>query len=182
MRRAVFLDRDGVLNRAVATGGAGSVPPPTAADVQILDGASAGCSLLRHAGYLLIVATNQPDVARGTQRREIVERINHLVGAAVGVDEILVCYHDDPDGCACRKPKPGLLLEAARTWDIDLSSSFMIGDRWRDIDAGRRAGCVTVLVGNTEDTRSVEPDLQFRGLLEAARWIAEKNDTGVNSG
>jgi D-glycero-D-manno-heptose 1,7-bisphosphate phosphatase len=117
--------------------------------------------------------TNQPDGARGTQRRELIDCINQLIAEAAGVDDLLVCWHDDADDCQCRKPRPGLLLEAARRWDIDLEASLMIGDRWRDIDAGRSAGCTTVLVGDTEHTGRAEPDARFGSLLEAAGWIAE---------
>src|SRR5580700_6019682 len=138
MNRAVFLDRDGVLNRAFLQGGVPS-PPRGPDEVEILPGVAEACRLLRRAGYVLIVVTNQPDVARGRQRREVVDAINQVVRRAVDVDDVRVCFHDDVDACSCRKPAPGLLLEAGREWQIDLSSSFMVGDRWRDIEAGRRA-------------------------------------------
>lgn len=170
-RRAVFLDRDGVLNRALTDSEGRVRPPSSAAQLEILDGTPEATALLRRAGFLVIVVTNQPDVARGTQRRAVVERINDAVARAVGVDEMLVCYHDDGDDCRCRKPRPGMLLDAAARWDIHLPSSFMVGDRWRDIDAGKRAGCTTVLVGGAEQAPWSRPDLQFSGLREAAHWI-----------
>src|SRR2546425_7331808 len=145
MKRAVFLDRDGVLNRVTVIEGR-PYPPACLTDFEILPGVVSACTELRAAGLLLIVVTNQPDVTRGTQRREVVEAINHALLAEVPLDDIKVCYHDDQDQCSCRKPLPGLLLEAAKEWQIDLSTRFMVGDRWRDIEAGRMAGCKTILI------------------------------------
>jgi D-glycero-D-manno-heptose 1,7-bisphosphate phosphatase len=92
------------------------------------------------------MVTNQPDIARGLVTAESVEAINGALKAQLGLDDIYVCLHMDEDQCDCRKPKPGLLIEAARRWNIDLRRSFMVGDRWRDIEAGRAAGCRTVFI------------------------------------
>jgi len=182
MRQAVFLDRDGVLNRAFVRADGKSHPPQGLDEMEILPGVVRACRALGQAGFLLIVVTNQPDVARGVQRRVVVEAINDALRRQVPVDDILVCYHDDVDGCDCRKPKPGLLLEAARNWDIDLSNSFMVGDRWKDIEAGRRAGCRTVWVlgdgaeGGSDELRrpsECSPDLQVALLAEAVEWILQ---------
>ena len=169
--RAVFLDRDGVLNRAIVREGK-PYPPSGLAEFEVLPGVVDACTALRAAGFLLIVVTNQPDVARGTQRREVVEAINDALRAQVPLDDIRACYHDEADGCTCRKPRPGLLLEAARDWQIDLTSSFVVGDRWKDIEAGQRAGCTTILIdyGYAEAQQSV-PDHCVRSLAEAADWI-----------
>ena len=175
--KAVFLDRDGVLNRAVVRAGR-PYPPATPADLQILPDAPSALGAIKAAGFLLIGVTNQPDVARGTQRREAVETINAALIAALPLREILVCYHDDRDGCDCRKPLPGLLLQAAARHAIDLSSSFMIGDRWKDIEAGRRAGCATVLIdqGYAETGPGPrQPDRTVRSLAEAAAWILSRS-------
>jgi transaldolase len=171
MRRAVFLDRDGVLNRAIVRNGK-PYPPSGPAELEVLPGVIDACIALRAAGFLLVVVTNQPDVARGTQRRELVEAINDALRAQVPLDDIRVCYHDEPDGCTCRKPRPGLLLQAARDGQIDLANSFLVGDRWRDIEAGHRAGCTTILInyGYTEAQQSA-PDCYVRSLPEAADWI-----------
>src|SRR5262249_35905993 len=134
MRRAVFLDRDGVLNRAVVRDGK-PYPPARLEQLEILPGVVEACITLRTAGFTLVVVTNQPDVARGTQQRAVVQAINEVLRAQVPLDDFRVCYHDEPDGCTCRKPQPGLLLQAARDWQIDLVSSFMVGDSWRDIEA-----------------------------------------------
>ena len=171
-RRAVFLDRDGVLNRATVKNGK-PYPPATLAELQILPGALSALESLKAAGLLLIGVTNQPDVARGTQRRDVVEAINTALLSALPLLEILVCYHDDQDGCACRKPLPGLLLQAAARHTIDLSSSVMIGDRWKDVETGNRAGCATVLIdyGYSELAAGRPPDHTVHSLSEAAAWI-----------
>lgn len=176
-RKAVFLDRDGILNRAVVRDGR-PFPPASVEEVEIYEDAAHACRTLRDAGFLLIVVSNQPDVARGTQQKGTVEAINSRLRAAVTLDDIRVCYHDDADACGCRKPAPGLLLEAATAWHIDLCKSFMVGDRWRDIQAGRRAGCLTVLIdhGYTE-SQVCEPDFRTRSLDEAVVWILGRADT-----
>ena len=145
--RAVFLDRDGVLNCAVVHNEK-PFPPARLADVEILPGAISALQRLAECGYVLIGITNQPDVARGTQTREVVESINALVQSYLPVREIFVCYHDNIDGCDCRKPRPGLIFQAAQKYRIDLSLSWMVGDRWKDIVAGRAAGLKTIFVDN----------------------------------
>jgi D-glycero-D-manno-heptose 1,7-bisphosphate phosphatase len=175
----VFLDRDGVLNRVVLRGGK-PYPPPSPREVEIPPDAPAALAALRAAGLLLVCVTNQPDVARGTQRRETVEAINETVRAALRLDDVLVCFHDDADDCGCRKPRPGLLVEAAARHGIDLGSSFMIGDRWKDIEAGRRAGCAAILIdgGYAETARADRPpDRTVRTLAEAAEWILARAGT-----
>jgi len=181
-RRAAFLDRDGVLNRAIVRNGK-PYPPATLAELQILPDAPSALQTLKAAGLLLVGVTNQPDVARGTQRRDVVESINAALLAALPLDDMLVCYHDDRDGCDCRKPRPGLLIQSAAKHGIDLSSSFMIGDRWRDVEAGRNAGCSAILIeyGYTETGPSgCRPDRTVGSLGEAAAWIL--NETGAGGG
>ncbi len=172
-RSAIFLDRDGVLNRPNIRDGR-PYPPASVDEFALLPGASEACAVLRAAGYALIVVTNQPDIARGTQSPEQVDAINDALRQSIDVDAIYVCPHDDGQGCDCRKPRPGLLLRAARQHNIDLPSSFMVGDRWRDIEAGRRAGCRTVFIdwGYCEP-RAESPDRVVGDLLEAAVWIRE---------
>jgi D-glycero-D-manno-heptose 1,7-bisphosphate phosphatase len=174
-RRAVFLDRDGVLNAAVVRGGV-PYPPSDADEVEVLPGVEEACRSLREAGFELVVVTNQPDIARGTQTPEAVQRINQALLAALPLDAVMVCPHDDADGCACRKPKPGMLVEAARSRGIDLAASFMVGDRWRDVEAGVRAGCGTVFVDRGYDEPSAHPDVSVSDLGEAAKWILEMGE------
>ncbi len=170
-RLAVFLDRDGVLNRAVVRDGL-PYPPENVASLELLPGVAEACATLRGAGFLLVVVTNQPDIARGTRTREDVEALNGRLAALLPVDDFRVCPHDDRDGCDCRKPSPGLLLTAARDRSIDLRRSVMVGDRWRDIESGRRAGCWTVFVDHGYSERRPErPDLTVRSLGEAVPWI-----------
>ncbi len=171
MRRAVFLDRDGVLNRTRVEAGVPS-PPRTLDQVEILPGVPVALRRLADAGFLRIVTTNQPDVARGRQRREQVEALNEQLGRALPLDAIYTCYHDDRDDCGCRKPKPGLLLAAAARHGVDLSQSFMVGDRWRDVAAGQAAGCRSLLIRQSySEAERCNPDGEAVDLLDAVERI-----------
>jgi D-glycero-D-manno-heptose 1,7-bisphosphate phosphatase len=167
--RAVFLDRDGVLNRAVVRDGK-PYPPATVDDLEILPGAAGALARLKAAGYALVVVTNQPDIARGTTTRAAVDAIHTRLAALLPIDEFRVCPHDDSDACACRKPRPGLLVDPPTN---DVAASVMVGDRWRDIEAGRAAGCAaTVLIDYQYDEQMLhEPDARVASLSEAAAWI-----------
>ncbi len=170
--RAVFLDRDGVINRADVRDGK-PYPPRTLDELEVLDGVPEALSKLHEAGFRLIVVTNQPDVARGTQTRETVEAMNARLASELAVDEVVVCYHDG-DACDCRKPKPGALLDAARRHGVELEHSFMVGDRWRDIEAGQRAGCLCLFVDNGyQEQQPVAPFVRIPSLAAAADWILE---------
>jgi len=142
---AVFLDRDGIINRALVRDGK-PYPPARLDELEILPGSVTSLSRLADSGYILIGVTNQPDVARGTQSREMVESFNALIQSRLPVREIFVCYHDNVDHCDCRKPKPGLILQATDKYGLDLSSSWMVGDRWKDIAAGQAVGLKTIFV------------------------------------
>jgi D-glycero-D-manno-heptose 1,7-bisphosphate phosphatase len=144
-RCAVFLDRDGVLVETLVRDDR-ALAAMSLEDFRVVDGAARQVQRLRDAGLVAIVVTNQPEVARGTLRAEVLAQMHAILGEAVPVHDIAVCPHDDGDHCACRKPKPGLLEEAAAMWDLDLGGSFLVGDRWRDVDAGRAVGCFTVLL------------------------------------
>jgi D-glycero-D-manno-heptose 1,7-bisphosphate phosphatase len=127
---------------------------------------------LKNAGYLTIVVTNQPDVATGKLELTIAEMISVMVQEACGVDEIRTCYHTDDDGCPCRKPKPGMLLQAGDEHELQLSESFMIGDRWRDIDAGKAVGCKTIWIrSNYSERLPRDADAVVESLAEAASVI-----------
>lgn len=180
MNKAVFLDRDGVLNKAVVKHGK-PYPPASAAELEISPDAEEALKELKAEGYKLLVVTNQTDVAKGTATRAAVEEINRKLAAALPVDEIFVCYHQDADNCACRKPKPGMLLEAARVHNVDMSESFMVGDRWRDVEAGQNAGCRTVFIdGGYEERQPSKPaDARVHSLKEAAGWILQAQRKGV---
>lgn len=172
---AVFLDRDGVLNRTILRHGK-PYPPATLEELEILPGVPQALADLKKCGFLLLVVTNQPDVARGTQQRVVVESIHAALANQLPIDDFFVCYHDDRDGCECRKPKPGLLLQAASRYGLDLTKSYLIGDRWRDIDAGHAAGCPTVWIdgGYAERGPSNPPAARVESCSEAARWIIQQ--------
>ena len=175
MQRAIFLDRDGVLNRVFLQEDGKTHPPQTLEQVEILPGVLEGCKSLRRAGFLLIAVTNQPDVVRGTQLQGVVETINETIRRQIPLDDILVCFHDNHHRCECRKPKPGLILEAAGRFHVDLRSSYLIGDRWTDIEAGRHSGCKTILVNApaSEALRS-PPDFFARSFVSASKWILQQ--------
>jgi D-glycero-D-manno-heptose 1,7-bisphosphate phosphatase len=169
--RAVFLDRDGVLNRTIVRSGK-RTSPRTLAEVEMMVGAERGCSTLRAAGYVLVMVTNQPEIARGLQKAESLDEINRWLSERLRIQSVKVCPHDDQDGCDCRKPKPGMILEAAKELGINLRRSYLVGDRWRDIEAGRRAGCRTVLIaGDGEESAGTVPDFRATSLAEASEWI-----------
>jgi D-glycero-D-manno-heptose 1,7-bisphosphate phosphatase len=171
LRRAVFVDRDGVINRTFERDGKQRAPDRLE-DFEFLEGVEEAVVALRAAGFLVVVVTNQPDVARGWQSLDRVEAMNALVQERLRVDDIRVCFHIDQDGCLCRKPLPGMLLAAAEDASIDLRRSFMVGDRFGDIEAGQAAGCKTILVGDGYgETSRVLPDKRVLSLLEASRVI-----------
>jgi len=173
-RRAIFLDRDGVLNAAVVREGR-PFPPLSLAEVSIPEGVPEAVDLLKEAGMLLVVISNQPDVARGTQRRETVQAINEWLGARLPLDRFEVCYHDDADCCDCRKPKPGMICRSAKALGIDLEDSFVVGDRWRDIAAGKAAGCRCVWIDyGYAERKSIGHDYRAVSLLDAANWIIKQ--------
>jgi D-glycero-D-manno-heptose 1,7-bisphosphate phosphatase len=172
--KAVFLDRDGVINRPIIVDGK-TYPARTVADFEILPGVNQACSDLKKAGYLLIVVTNQPDVGRGILKKEVVEAIHQTMMQHLPIDRVEVCYHagaEFGEECECRKPRPGMLFAAAKKLAIDLSRSFMIGDRWRDVECGRNAGCRTIFIHwNYQERLKHQPDYTVSDLLEAARLI-----------
>ena len=169
--QAVFLDRDGVLNEVVLREGK-PCAPASVDEFTILPGVPEALQKLDEAGFLLIVATNQPDVVHGTVKREAVEAMHERLRALLPLDDIKVCYEIESAGSKCYKPKPGMLLEAARERAIDLSRSYMVGDRWRDVGCGRAAGCYTIFIdrGYHEVLQEL-PDATCADLKEAAAII-----------
>ncbi len=168
---AVFLDRDGVLVRSIVRDG-----KPYAArnmdEFSLYPTAEAACRDLRRHGFTLVVVTNQPDVGNGLVEKTTVEEMNLVLGEALPVAAIKACYHAQTDGCDCRKPKPGMLLDAARELDIDLTASFMVGDRWSDIAAGAAAGCRTVFIDHGYGERQPDnQDFTARSLPEAVAYL-----------
>jgi D-glycero-D-manno-heptose 1,7-bisphosphate phosphatase len=176
-RRAIFLDRDGVLLESTVVNG-GPRPAQSAAGGKILPGVREACRTLRSIGFVLIVVTNQPDVARGLVTEEAVTAVNDALLAAVELDDVLMCVHDDTDKCSCRKPAPGLVVTAANRWSVDLGVSVMVGDRWRDIAAGKAAGCHTIFVDRGyRERQPAGQDLTVSSFPEAVPWIMDRLGT-----
>jgi D-glycero-D-manno-heptose 1,7-bisphosphate phosphatase len=175
LKRAVFLDRDGVINKAIVREGRPH-PPASVGETVLAEGAEESLARLRQRGFMLVLITNQPDVGRGMASRESVEEIHRFLFSKLALDDIFVCYHDDKDNCACRKPEPGLILEAATKYSIDIARSYLIGDRWRDIEAGNTAGCRTVFIDHRYNERgpATEPDIRVQSLCEATDRIVEE--------
>lgn len=172
MRRAVFLDRDGVLNRSVLINGVPK-PPSQIGEVAIIDGVIAAIQILMSHDFMPVVVTNQPDVARGATTRSRVESINTYIGEATNIKHFYTCFHDDSDLCKCRKPQPGLLLRAAQELNLDIYQSFLVGDRWSDISAGQAAGCQTFFIDYSypEDQPKM-PFIRVKSLFEAVSQIS----------
>ena len=170
-RRAVFLDRDGVLTRTEIQNGK-PYAPKSIEFFYILPEALPATEALHKAGLLLIVVTNQPDVGNGVVSQHVIEEMHKRLRKSLPVDDIRVCYHSQKDNCLCRKPKPGMLLNASKDWNIDLTKSFMVGDRWNDVVAGRSQGCFTIFIdrGYSESLKE-EPDMTVSSLTEATRLI-----------
>lgn len=170
-RLAVFLDRDGVINQAVVVDGK-PYPPKDLASMILLPGVSEALFALKKAGFMLIVVTNQPDVAKGITRQETVESIHQHMAAYLPIDEFHTCFHVDTHDCNCRKPRPGALFQAAETHQLDLSQSYMIGDRWRDVEAGQNAGCKTIFIDyGYNEKQPTTMNFKVQSLQEAAQLI-----------
>ena len=168
MNKAIFLDRDGVLNKTIFRMGKERAPY-SLGEFQLFDGVEDALTLLKNKGYLLIVVTNQPDVARGWVEMERVTEVNNRLGTLLPLDEIKACFHTDKDDCSCRKPRPGMLVEAQKKWNIDFSQSFMVGDNFTDIAAGAAVGCQTVLIGSATNQGSF-PSPQYRAV-SLYEWV-----------
>ena len=173
LKSAVFLDRDGVLNQPKVIDGK-PYPPVALEDFHLYPEVPEACRRLKEAGFLLVVVTNQPDVGRGTLAREVVEAIHDRICQVLPIDRVEVSYDSGQENppSEFRKPRPGMLLRAARELGIDLKKSFMVGDRWRDIDCGHAAGCTTIFVdrGYQEELRQA-PHFRVANLAEAAQII-----------
>jgi D-glycero-D-manno-heptose 1,7-bisphosphate phosphatase len=171
MQKAVFLDRDGVLNRSIIKDGK-PYTPFDLDDLEILDGVKESIFALQEANWLVIIVTNQPDVARNKTSKDNVEKINKYLKSTLHFNEIYTCYHDDNDFCDCRKPKPGMLLAASKKKNINLKNSYMIGDRWSDIEAGNSAGCKTIFLDyNYKEKRPFNYKYKVKSLKEATNII-----------
>jgi D-glycero-D-manno-heptose 1,7-bisphosphate phosphatase len=180
-RPAVFLDRDGVINRVAVRNGI-PYPPSHVEAFELYDGVSNGCARLKAANFLLVVITNQPDVGRGTQSREAVEAMNLKMQSTLPLlDRIEICYHAGErygQPCDCRKPRPGLILRAVAELNIDLKRSYVIGDRWRDVDCARAAGCRAILIQRDyKESLREAPDFTVANFNEAVTTVLRDADS-----
>lgn len=165
-RKAIFLDRDGVVNKVLLNNDK-PLSPRKLDEFELLPKVKEALTFFKEIGFLNIIVTNQPDIARGFMKIEDLERMHALIREKFPIDDIYVCPHDDSDNCSCRKPKPGMLLYASKKWNIDLSSSYLIGDTWKDVEAGKLAGCKTILI-DMPYNQGIECDLRVASLAEIA--------------
>jgi D-glycero-D-manno-heptose 1,7-bisphosphate phosphatase len=171
MNKAVFLDRDGVINKVKLVNGL-PTPPSTAMEVEILSGVAEAIQLLKQSNFIPVVVTNQPDVARGRISKSQVNTINSIIGQELGLEYFYICFHDDTDNCDCRKPAPGLIKRAADELDLDPKQSFVVGDRWKDITAGQLAGCQTFFIDYLyPEQKPKAPFTRVTSLIQAVHLI-----------
>jgi D-glycero-D-manno-heptose 1,7-bisphosphate phosphatase len=168
--KAVFLDRDGVVNKAIVIEGL-PYPPKSIDELQILPGVRDGIAQLMQFNYKIFIVTNQPDVARGTALLDKVQEINYFLSKELFIEQVYCCFHDGIESCNCRKPKPGMILQAAEEWDLDLNNSFLIGDRWRDIEAAQNAGVTSILIDYNYNEKKVEPNHTCADFKSAVDFI-----------
>lgn len=176
MKKAVFLDRDGVVNQSKLVDGVPK-PPTNVDEVVIIVGVIEAVKLLKSRNFIPIVVTNQPDVARGVTTQTQVEAINTYIGVTTKIEYFYTCFHDDIDMCDCRKPEPGLIKRAVTDLNLDISNSYLVGDRWRDIEASQKAGCQAFFIDYSYQEKSPEmPFTRVSSLLEAVQiMIGEPN-------
>lgn len=169
MNKAVFLDRDGVINKAIIKDGE-AYSPRYFSEFEFAENVDKHINRLKDAGYLIIVVTNQPSIVRGSMNISELDRMTRSIQSYLAVDEILICIHDDIDNCTCRKPKPGMLFDAAWRHKIGLNKSFLVGDGWRDMEAAINAGCKGILI-DTCYNKAVDCSRRVKDLAEAVDMI-----------
>ena len=177
MKRAAFLDRDGVLNASITNQGI-PIPPRCVEEVVILEGVEEAVKLLKLHDFLPVVVSNQPDVARGITSTLKISEINAYIGEKLDIQHFYVCFHDNEDLCPCRKPLPGLIKSAATQLNLSIPKRVLVGDRWSDIEAGQRAGCKTFFIDYSyPETQPKNPFTRVSSLLEAVEIM-----TGAHNG
>lgn len=168
--KAIFLDRDGVLNKSIVKGGK-PYSPYLIEDIVIPEGVKPGLLKLKKRDFLLIMITNQPDISRGKLTLNSLNKINNFLSKELLLDDVFSCIHDDKDNCLCRKPKTGMITDAILKWKIDVNRSFLVGDRWKDIEAGKRMNLKTILINHNYKEKKTEPDYEFTSFLEVTNQI-----------
>lgn len=174
MRRAIFLDRDGVINKVLLNNGK-PFSPRSFEDFELFPEVGSILNFLKKMGFINIIVTNQPDIARGLMKMKELNKMHALIQERLPIDDIMVCPHDDADNCDCRKPKYGMLLEAADKWNIDLKKSYLVGDAWKDMEAGKQAGCRTIII-DMPYNKEVAADFRVKDVCEVMRIILEISD------
>jgi len=172
--KAIFFDRDGVINKAIVINGK-PYPPKSLSEIVLLNGVKEGMLMLRQYGYKLFIVTNQPDVGRGLIPVESIIEIHSFLLKELEIDEIFCCFHGSDNECDCRKPKPGMILKAIEKWNICKEGSFLIGDRWRDIEAGKSAGIKTILIDYHYEEKKSLPFITFDNTFQAMQFILKQN-------
>lgn len=172
-RAAIFLDRDGVINPLIIRDGK-RTSPRSLSEWQIFPDVAPSLHRLRDAGYLLLVITNQPEIARQQSDPRIVKEFHQDLLTKKMVNAVKMCPHDDADNCACRKPRPGMIVDYQKEMGVDLSRSFVIGDTWKDVLAGAAAGVRTILL-RREYSGDAQPDHEFSTLPEATDLVLSGN-------
>lgn len=168
MNKAVFFDRDGVLNSAIVKNGK-PYSPSSLDEFHIESSAFEVINKLKNLGFLTFIVTNQPEIARGTIKLQVVETMNTLLEKSLGIDRSYICAHDSQDQCGCRKPKPGMLLQAAEEFDLNLSECFLVGDRWKDIESGNSVGCTSFYLD--KDYNEPMPSLPYIKITQLAEIL-----------
>jgi D-glycero-D-manno-heptose 1,7-bisphosphate phosphatase len=175
MKPAVFLDRDGVINKVILDSGR-PFSPRKIAELQIIEGVEESVALMKEKGFEVVVITNQPDLARGYITQSMLMEMHEIISQSTGINNFYFCGHDDSDNCVCRKPKAGMLLKAALELKLNLKESFLVGDRWKDISAGQEVGCSCFFIDyNYQEPRPNPPFYRVTSLYEAALIITGSN-------
>ena len=152
-------------------------PPPSLDTLEIQPDVTKALNLLEDSEFLLIVVTNQPDVGRGTQKRETVEKMHTYLLNQLPLDDIYVCWHGQDGECECRKPSSGMLFQAEKKYGIDFKQSYLIGDRWKDIDAGKKVGCKTIFLDyQYDELLHSQPDFTTTSTIRASEWIISQSN------
>ncbi|MCB9062450.1 MAG: HAD-IIIA family hydrolase [Halobacteriovoraceae bacterium] len=174
--KAVFLDRDGVINKSIVREGK-PYPPQSISEFEFNPGIHEVCRSLKENGFILIVVTNQPDYKRGTQKLDVIEQLNTHVANKLPIEKVYCCLHDNEDNCNCRKPKPGMILMGIEEFNIDPMQSFMIGDRTSDISAGKACGLKTIFIDyHYEEKQNEIPDYTVESIKNIVEIIVPKNE------
>jgi D-glycero-D-manno-heptose 1,7-bisphosphate phosphatase len=166
----VFLDRDGVLAEAIVREDGEAYAPTRVKDFVLVADAGAQVQRLRDAGFLCIVFTNQPERAKDLLSQADLDEMHRQMRVAIPLDDVYVCPHDKSEGCRCHKPATGMIDHAVARWGIDVAASYVIGDRWRDVDAGRAAGCYSILIERSYSV-DAQADARVTTLAEAVDTV-----------